>query len=186
MILNLIRHGKTQGNAEKRYIGRTDEPLSDEGSSELRNICYPPCDILAASPMKRCLMTADIIYPDMEKLICPELIEIDFGRFEGKNYIELSGDEDYQKWIESGGTLPFPDGEDVNSFKKRCIDGFIRLYNELPHDCKLSLIVHGGTIMSLMERFLLPPCSYYDNQCGNGHGYIVDFDGEHMRRIGEI
>ena len=69
MILNLIRHGKTQGNAEKRYIGRTDELLSDEGSSELRNICYPPCDILAASPMKRCLMTADIIYPDMEKLI---------------------------------------------------------------------------------------------------------------------
>ena len=27
----LIRHGKTPGNEERRYIGRTDEPLSARG-----------------------------------------------------------------------------------------------------------------------------------------------------------
>jgi alpha-ribazole phosphatase len=186
MIINLIRHGKTQGNAEKRYIGRTDEPLSDIGISELKKITYPPCDVLAVSPMKRCIMTAEIIYPHMDKIVCPELTEIDFGSFEGRNYIELSGNEDYQKWIDSGGTIPFPDGEDLTRFKKRSIDGFTRLYSELPKNCELSLIVHGGTIMSLMEHFLFSTSSYYDNQCGNGHGYIVDFDGKHMRRTGNI
>lgn len=35
MIVYLIRHGKTKGNLEKRYVGRTDEELSEEGIREL-------------------------------------------------------------------------------------------------------------------------------------------------------
>lgn len=31
MQVMLIRHSKTAGNAQRRYIGRTDEPLSAEG-----------------------------------------------------------------------------------------------------------------------------------------------------------
>ena len=31
----LIRHGKTQGNLERRYIGRTDEPLCEAGRAAL-------------------------------------------------------------------------------------------------------------------------------------------------------
>lgn len=186
MIINLIRHGKTKGNAEKRYIGVTDEPLSREGMSELTETAYPQCDILVVSPMKRCIMTADIIYPHMEKRICSDFTEIDFGRFEGKNYLELSGDEDYQKWIDSGGILPFPEGEDASDFRQRCVSGFMKLYEELPRESVISMIIHGGTIMSLLERFSDPPSGYYDNQCPNGHGYTVDFDGISMRRIAEI
>ena len=186
MRLNLIRHGKTHGNAERRYIGRTDEPLCEEGIAELKKISYPSCSVLVVSPMKRCLMTADIIYPGMDRRICAGFAEIDFGRFGGRNYAELSGDEDYQKWIESGGTLTFPDGEDITAFKKRCISAFVGIYNEIPHDSEVSMIVHGGTIMSLLEHFSVPRSSYYDNQCLNGHGYIVDFDGESMRRIADI
>lgn len=32
----LIRHGKTEGNKEKRYIGRTDQPLSEEGIAGIK------------------------------------------------------------------------------------------------------------------------------------------------------
>lgn len=35
MKLIFIRHGKTAGNLERRYIGRTDEPLCDEGIAEI-------------------------------------------------------------------------------------------------------------------------------------------------------
>ena len=31
MKLTFIRHGKTQGNLESRYVGRTDQPLCAEG-----------------------------------------------------------------------------------------------------------------------------------------------------------
>ena len=61
MKIIFIRHGKTAGNLEKRYIGRTDEPLCEEGISELESIKYPDSDEVLASPMKRCLQTARLI-----------------------------------------------------------------------------------------------------------------------------
>lgn len=33
--------------------------------------------------------------------------ECDFGIFEGKNYEELKENRDYQRWLDSGGVLPF-------------------------------------------------------------------------------
>ena len=54
---------------------------------------------------------------------CPLLKECDFGDFENKNYKELSGNPDYQAWIDSGGALPFPGGEDPEGFRNRCRGG---------------------------------------------------------------
>ena len=39
--LYLIRHGQTPGNRLSRYIGTTDEPLSDEGREFLKKLSYP-------------------------------------------------------------------------------------------------------------------------------------------------
>ena len=37
MKIIFIRHGQTKGNEEKRYIGRTDELLSQKGIEEIKN-----------------------------------------------------------------------------------------------------------------------------------------------------
>lgn len=58
----LIRHGATPGNLEGRYIGRTDESLSETGRDEILRRQYPPVDIVFTSPMRRCLETASLIY----------------------------------------------------------------------------------------------------------------------------
>ena len=42
---------KTAGNLEKRYIGRTDEPLCELGIAELKAGRYPGCETVIASPM---------------------------------------------------------------------------------------------------------------------------------------
>ena len=70
MELVFIRHGKTKGNMQSRYIGTTDEGLCKEGINELRNNkdIYPKADIVFTSPMKRCIQTAEVIYPGIEKL----------------------------------------------------------------------------------------------------------------------
>lgn len=34
----LLRHGQTQGNLEKRYIGKTDEPLLLDDTESMRKI----------------------------------------------------------------------------------------------------------------------------------------------------
>ena len=91
MEILLIRHGKTPGNRQRRYVGRTDEGLSEEGIFQLRQRTYPPCDFLVSSPMRRCLETAEVLYGGQQVHICPGLEEMDFGEFEYKNYEELKG-----------------------------------------------------------------------------------------------
>ena len=68
-------------------------------------------EVVLTSPMRRCVQTAEILFPDTPREIVYGLQECDFGDFEGKNYAELSGDPAYQAWIDSGGTLAFPGGE---------------------------------------------------------------------------
>ena len=84
MRILLIRHGLTAGNKEKRYIGRTDEPLCPEGLAALGQCSYPCCAALVSSPMQRCRQTAQILFPAQKIHICEALRECDFGDFEGK------------------------------------------------------------------------------------------------------
>lgn len=176
--LVMIRHGATTSNKEHRYIGRTDESLSVEGTKilqEARN-SYPIIDYLFTSPMKRCVETAKIIYPNKDIITISEWSEMDFGDFEGKNYAQLKENKYYQKWIDSDGTLPFPGGESREDFIERCKMGFYKMllqlksYHQINRLTTVGLIIHGGTIMSLLSTF----CGgeYFDYQVANGQGYI--------------
>ena len=129
--LYLIRHGATKANREHRYLGRTEEPLSKEGREALkafqRKGFYPdPASLQAlfVSPMERCRETAELLFGDCEQYVIPEFREMDFGLFEGKNYQDLQGNARYQAWIDSNGTLPFPEGESREDFLARCKQGF--------------------------------------------------------------
>ena len=184
MELYFIRHGKTAGNLEKRYIGVTDEPLCGAGRLELETRRYPAARAVVASPLRRCLETASIIYPDKTPLLCRGLRECDFGAFEGKNYDDLNGAPVYQQWIDSGGKMAFPGGEDMAGFCARTASAFEELVPSLAD--KTAFVVHGGTIMALLERYALPQREFYDYRTENGGGYIVDFDGGVMSVIGRL
>lgn len=163
--LILIRHGETQGNKLKRYIGkRTDEPLCPEAGNMLAQLAYPEVQAVYASPMIRCTQTAGILFPGKKLNIIDELAECDFGEFENKNYQELDGNEHYQSWIDSGGLLPFPGGESREEFKRRNVTGFQKAVNGcLRNGISLAaLVVHGGTIMNVMEEYADEDRSFYD------------------------
>ena len=178
MRIKFIRHGKTAGNLEKRYIGSTDEPLCSEGINELEKIKITCTGMLFSSPMIRCIQTAEILFPECSPIVINELRECDFGRFEGKNYIELSGDADYQSLIDSGGEKAFPGGETPDGFKKRCVEGFRKAVEICGCSGDAVFIVHGGTIMAVMEHYAVPKRSFYDRHTENGHGYDTVFDGK--------
>lgn len=185
--LILIRHGKTAGNLLGRYIGsRTDEPLCDEGREGLAGKQMPEVERLYVSPMKRCVETAEILWPgfDRKKMQkVTDLRECDFGDFENKNYKELSENGDYQAWIDSNGTLPFPNGESMDAFKSRCLQAFARIVEEVSGAeqewiasgktgiFRAGIVVHGGTIMAILEQYGYPKAAYFDYQVKNGCGY---------------
>ena len=192
MIRNiyLIRHSMTRGNLKKRYIGSTDEALCEEGIRLLKEriACggYPECDRLFVSPRKRCIQTAEILYPGRKMTVIEELAECDFGMFENKNYEDLTGVLEYQQWVSSGGTLPFPGGESKKAFSERSIWGFEKALDMCKKtDENVAFIVHGGKIMSIMEKYAVPEGSYYYFQIGNGEGYelVLSDDRSFDRRI---
>ena len=186
VYISLIRHGSTASNLQKRYIGTTDEPLCREGRENLEawkaDGIYPQAVRVIASPMRRCLETAEVLYPDVTPEICPEFRETDFGLFEGKSYEELIQDDTlksvYQEWVDSDGRMPFPRGESMEQMKSRCAEGFEKLVPTLQADTVM--IVHGGTIMSLLQMYVTPQRDYYDYQCANGAGYLcrVELTGD--------
>ena len=159
----LIRHGMTEGNRHQRYIGVTDEPLCEEGRKLLRKFTYPKPQAVFVSPLKRCLETAAILFDDPKVRIIDQLAECNFGEFENKNYKELSGDPRYQAWIDSNGILAFPGGESKEECAVRNLEGFQRAVTACRREAitEAALVVHGGTIMNIMEKYALPKKEFY-------------------------
>lgn len=191
--LTLIRHGATLSNKEGRYLGKSDESLSPEGIGILEKAVtdghYPAADLLFSGPMKRCLETAQILYPGQAPILIPEWTEMDFGTFEGHNYKELSGDPDYQRWIDSGGTLPFSEGESREEFIRRSIAGYENMLRYMKSiwersavseqsDRSVSAVVHGGTIMALLSHFLGGEYFDYQVKCGQGYSGRLVFPAD--------
>ena len=87
--------------------------------------------------------------------------------------MELKGDAAYQRWIDSGGSLPFPGGESRESFAARCANAFNSL--NPGEDC--AIIAHGGTLMAIMEK--VTQGNYFDFQVKNGEGYKLYADGRY-------
>lgn len=182
MELLLIRHSITEGNKKKRYIGRTDEPLCPEGVALLRERTWPLVSKIISSPMKRCVETARIIYPQFarEIEICPDLRECDFGEFENQNYLELAQNQNYRRWVDSNATLPFPGGEAVENFKERTVNAFVSIVDRLRQEGidRAALVIHGGSIRSILEGLAVPRRGFYEYPVENGEGYWVRITAE--------
>lgn len=180
----LIRHGMTEGNRHQRYIGVTDEPLCEEGRNLLSNVTYPRVQALFVSPLRRCRETARILFGDQEQRVIELLAECDFGEFENKNYKELADNPHYQEWIDSNGTLPFPGGESKEECAARNLKGFEEVLEVLGNEgiTEAALVVHGGTIMNIMETYALPEKAFYEWHVGNGCGYEVELEPEQWKK----
>lgn len=170
MKLILIRHGKTRGNALKKYIGTTDEPLIEGTAADKK---YPNADMIVSSPLKRCIMTAELIYPGEKISICSDLRETDFGDFENKSYDELKDNPHYRRWIDSGGEYAPPNGEGRHEFVTRCIKAYKQIIEGGEAEC-IAFVAHGGTIMAIMQHIF--GGGFYDYMVPNLGGYIVDTD----------
>lgn len=187
MELILIRHLKTPGNEKRQYIGSTDEALSEQ---EVQNFVqkqkrenYPPVQQVIVSPMKRCIQTAELIYPKNQVTQEVLLKECDFGIFEGKTYEELKDKAEYQAWLDSGGTIAFPEGEEQKEFRLRCVKGMLCQVDRLCEENveSVAFVVHGGTIMAVLEQLAEDQKDFYHWQVENGGGYRMHVDEEEWK-----
>jgi alpha-ribazole phosphatase len=183
----LIRHGKTQGNLERRYIGDAEEPLCEEGLREIAFMIrdtsffdsYPdfkPVGAVLSGPALRCRQTAALLFPDIRYSVC-SFKEIDFGVFIGKNAGDLRGDKAYGRWLETGCMGDIPGGDSVSAFKARCCDEFLDIAEKCGEETT-ALVMHGGNIMAVLERFVLPKQDFYTYHVPNCGYFFCRYEDE--------
>ena len=176
----LIRHGLYEGSSEGKYIGHSDVPLTEEGIRQLRDLKetyeYPEVDAVLSGPLDRCLQTAKILYPDLQPLIFDNLIEYDFGEFEGQTADELKSDPAFTAWLSGGSDAEAPFGESNAAFQKRVCRCFYDIVNGIikAGTQRVAIVTHGGVIMTIMQMFAIPELPMHEWLTPCGCGYILN------------
>ena len=195
LIVELIRHGETELQAQGRYQGSVDVPLSGEGRRKLsagrgslpakrENLSagreflstggiYRDPAVVYVSPLKRARETASILFPKAVQVVIPGFSEMNFGKFEGRNYKEMENDPDYRAWVDGMCLGQCPGGESREEFCARTCEAFLEVlsqalqkitetsYGNLSIESRetgekisrLVIVAHGGTQMAVMNRF---------------------------------
>lgn len=182
MNLSLIRHGKTPGNLRGAFVGSIDQPIAPEGRKELeyfvKSGIYPPVEAVFASPMLRCLQTAEVIYAGHTAVPVNDLKERCFGEFENLTHAEIIKRPGYEQWGMDALSMDFPGGECPDLFHQRCHAAL----KDVLDQCKqkgirdAAVVVHGGVIMAILSVYGSPKRGYHDWMRRNGQGFLMQWD----------
>ncbi len=163
MRILLARHGETPWNAEGRYQGQIDIPLSPVGEAQARALGERLKDMridrAVASPLSRAQATAKFaLGPERENLLLtePDLQEIAHGEWEGLLASEIQ-DKDparLRAWREEPDTVLMPGGESLRLVLERSWRGLARATEGLGEDDTLLLVAHDAVNRVLLCRIL--------------------------------
>lgn len=175
MKIYLLRHGETAWNAQGRYLGRTDLPLTPSGREALGQADFAPARVYV-SPLRRTAETAEILFPSAEQAVVPDFREMDFGVFEGRSWRDMEDFSPYREWVDGNCRGPIPDGESMERFCARACAAFEDLMDRAAEagEALLAIVAHGGTQMAVMERFALPRRDYFSWRGPLGGGFVLD------------
>lgn len=178
-----IRHGQTQYNIDGKFVGSTDLPLSEQGREQIFNKwdgmeTKIDRDIIFTSPMKRCVETAGIIFPNDKFKVINNMREMNFGIFEGKTHEELESLDEYICFRQSKGRTKITGGESGMEFSMRVLKAFFEMigYMDKKDANNAVLVCHGGIIMSLFSMLCRKSDDIYYYYTDNGSGYKANYD----------
>lgn len=151
--IHFIRHGITQGVANKWYYGFTDLPLTKEGREEILKLknegIYPNTNSQDITPdfytsgMTRTNETLKLIYGDVPYKKIDKLMEMNFGDWECSTFSQLQEKIGFEDWMNTAdGSFRFPNGESANDFILRVESGLKELKSA--HALKALSLRHKG------------------------------------------
>ncbi len=155
--LILVRHGETEWNAQRRYQGQTDIPLSDLGvrQAELvaERLVGRKIEALYASDLERARETAEIIAEKNGLDILPEpcLREMKFGVLEGLTWDEAG--EKYPGMISTwlGDYNQPPEGGETLQALSARVSAFLEEVKKKHDEQTILLVAHGGSLSELLR-----------------------------------
>jgi broad specificity phosphatase PhoE len=147
----LVRHGETEWSRTMKHTGRTDVPLTDDGREQARLVGRALADRrfgrVLSSPLQRALETCRIALPDAEPELREELMEWDYGDYEGITTREIRETvPDWTVW-----TYGSQGGESVDEVGARVDRVAAELRKE---DEDVAVFAHGHVLRVLTARWL--------------------------------
>lgn len=123
-VLYLMRHGETRWNAEARFQGQLDSPLTARGRVQARwqaDLTDGVAGRRLSSPQGRAVETARLVFGSAGFETCDDLAEIGMGPFAGQRHESLRSDHPA---VFRGGGLDWydriPGGEGFAALTGRC------------------------------------------------------------------
>lgn len=177
--LLLVRHGESIWNAEGRWQGSADPPLSDTGRAQAAELAgyleHEGIDFVVSSDLGRAVETATIVADALalpRPAIDARLRERDVGDISGhtREEIELKWPGLLDKW-RTGELLKMPGGED--DITPRVTEA-IREIAGASNGSTVLVVTHGGVI-GAVDRWLGTEYRRVGNV--QGRWLVVDDDG---------
>ncbi|UHQ24437.1 histidine phosphatase family protein [Lysobacter sp. 5GHs7-4] len=163
MRILLARHGETPWNAEGRYQGQEDIPLSPIGEAQaaalgerLREVTITRA---VASPLVRARRTAELALGPQRAAslqLDPGLMEIAHGTWEGllASEIRERDGERLQAWRDTPHEVLMPGGESIQHVFDRAWPAFARAAEGLGEHDTLLVVAHDAVNRVLLCRVL--------------------------------
>jgi probable phosphoglycerate mutase len=147
----LVRHGETEWSRSGRHTGLTDIPLTEKGRS-VASLLKPVLDrekfaLVLTSPLRRARETCDLAGMSDRAIVEPDLIEWNYGEYEGLTPAEIHRTR--PQWIVF--TDGSPGGETPEQVEAR-IDRV--LAKARAANGNVALFSHGHLLRSLAARWL--------------------------------
>jgi len=162
--LLLIRHGESQGNAERRVQGWFDSPLTDTGRDQIRALARRlekdgwGVTALYASTLRRAAESGEILAATLgvPLTLDDRLREYGIGLFTGLTWEEIKGRfPDLVAQWEASSRRPSIPGEEGNSaFCTRVVAAFEDIAVAHPAEATVGVVAHGGTFNVYLKHLL--------------------------------
>ncbi len=156
VTITFIRHAETTANAEHRWQGFSDAPLSTLGESQLERLAdryrsMPP-RLIVASDLDRTMATARAIGSPTAD---PRWREFSVGSWEGLTTDEVATryPDDYAALVR-GEDVSLGGGERMSEFRSRIAAAFEDLVDGLDEDADPVVVTHGGAIWAVLDHVL--------------------------------
>jgi alpha-ribazole phosphatase len=159
--LLLVRHGNTEFNNDRRFLGFSDAGLSSVGEKQVERLQEylngERIHAIYASDLKRTMRTADVLNSGHTIPVssCPELREMNYGDCEGMTLDEIQERHpDVAKGcINFTPSLAFPGGDSFQEFAARTLSFLYKLEQHQQEETIL-IISHNGPLRVLICHFL--------------------------------
>lgn len=177
-----VRHGETELNAQRRYLGHLDAPLNDRGKRQAQKTAdllrHRAIHRIYSSDLTRCLETAEPLGERLElvPIIVPSLRELDFGKWDGRTYEELvqADASRVEEWVDNPFDQAPPGGETLHAFGRRVDKWLNRLFQDMTQEETIVLVSHGGVIRYFESKWVWGASEKFWDVQGLSHGDYLE------------